>query len=224
MATYGDMQSRIADELIASDLTTQIQRAIQTAIKRYERRKLYFNQGIYTWTLTGAQEFYGAAAQANIPNLITIMYMGGLFGGSWTTINIGDAAQMDSAQTGYITSFPTYAAYISEQLRFFPIPDQAYSVKYAIHYRLTALSVDADTNAWMDDGEELIRQETKFIMATDVLYDDGIAQRARARADAAWDDLEAETKRRRSNEILRTEVSQLTGWRMFNMQSGLPLY
>ena len=50
MTTYGTMQDRIADELMRSDLTTHIQKSIQTAIKKYEREEFYFN--VTTGTLS----------------------------------------------------------------------------------------------------------------------------------------------------------------------------
>jgi hypothetical protein len=44
MTTYSELQAELADELNRTDLTTQIQKAIQEAIRKYERKRTYFQR------------------------------------------------------------------------------------------------------------------------------------------------------------------------------------
>ncbi len=48
-----------------------------------------------------------------------------------------------------------------DRINLFPIPGSTYTL--TIHYlkALTALSADSDTNAWLTEGEELIRLHAK---------------------------------------------------------------
>jgi hypothetical protein len=73
MSTYGEMQTTIADELDRSDLASQIQKAIKTAIKKYQRKRFFFNEArSLTFNTVDGQEFYTAADSSDIPNLLFI--------------------------------------------------------------------------------------------------------------------------------------------------------
>lgn len=63
MATYGDMQARIADELARTDLAAEIQNEIQTAISYYENERFWFNEGQWTFNTVNAQELYALPVQ-----------------------------------------------------------------------------------------------------------------------------------------------------------------
>ena len=63
-----------------------------------------------------------------------------------------------------------------------------------------------DTNAWMVDGEMLIRQTAKGYLAIDVLQEPNIAQGAQMLADMALQRLQKETRKRRSNPLLKTDL------------------
>ena len=58
MSTYGDMASRIADELSRTDLTGQIQSGILRAILFHGRRRWWFNEQSFTFNTVAGQEYY----------------------------------------------------------------------------------------------------------------------------------------------------------------------
>jgi hypothetical protein len=70
---------------------------------------------------------------------------------------------------------PTDFAYFAQRIRLYPIPDGAYVVSLSGNGRLTALSADADTNGWTQDGFDLIKAEAKLILASEYLHDAGLA-------------------------------------------------
>jgi hypothetical protein len=73
--TYGTMQATIAYELgDRSDLTTQIQSAIQTAIAKWERSHFYFNEvnDVNGFSTVVGQEFYTASDYALIGSMAHI--------------------------------------------------------------------------------------------------------------------------------------------------------
>lgn len=206
MSDYGTMQDRIADELARADLETQIQRSIQSAIKHYERTRFYFNTSVTdTFATVANQEYYGAAANSRIPNLIQIDDMGVTINGIVLPVLAVPFDQMDTAQNGAIKSFPQYFAYYAQQIRLFPMPDQVYTISLAWQYRLTALSADTDTNAWMTDAEELIRTRAECDLLWRVMDDPEKAQIFRLAENEAFSILELETARRGSVQILGTD-------------------
>lgn len=222
--TYQNMQDRIADEVDDStaQLTTQIQRAILSAIKHYERMPFYFNSIVTdTFALVANQEYYGSAANSKIPNLIEIrdLYFAFSDGSRWD-LSVATNDDIAASQNGLIVADPTHYAYVAQQIRMFPIPANARTVTAYWVYRLTALSVGSDSNAWTDDAEELIRLKAKGVLARDVTKDDDELVRLAPWEKLAYDALIAETRRRKSSPRLRTDVPLHRP--RFNINTGYP--
>lgn len=162
MSTYGEMQDRIADELARSDLTTAIQRAIQTAIKRHERRRFYFNEAIGSFSASSSQEYYTTSDFAPMDRLVSIDSLKIDVNTSTYPIIPRSWEYIDKIQTnaGY-TGDPTDYVYYRQQIRLYPIPYIGRTLHIAYVERLATLSATADTNAWMMDAEEMIRAAAK---------------------------------------------------------------
>lgn len=216
MTTYSVMRARIADEISDSNLTTQINRAIQSAIAHYERQRFYFNTRVTdTFALVADQEYYGSSDLAAIPNLLAIDDMYATISGSRYQIVPVSFDDIAAEQTGTLEADPPYRyAYHAQQIRMFPVPSAARTVTMADHYRLTALSADGDSNAWTTDAEELIRQRAKAIVRIDVEGHPGAIAEMQARSlagkttlnaleEAALLALRRETRLRRSIRELR---------------------
>ena len=205
MTTYATMRSRIADELAKDSITSNINSAIQSAIKFYEREKFYFNTRVTdTFTTVANQEYYGSAALAAIPDLIEIDDMYATVDSTRYHLTPMTFEEMAGLQTGAVTGDPPSAyCYYAQQIRLYPIPSAARTITMADHYRLTALSADSDTNAWTTDAEELIRCHAKHDLAQNVLYDDGLAERMEKRIPALLAALRRETRKRRGMRVLR---------------------
>src|SRR6185312_677208 len=83
----------------------------------------------------------------------------------------------DIAVSSTSYGLPIDWAYYAETLRFYPIPDAAYSVTLMRYQRFTNLSANTDANAWTQDAFDLIKSEAKLILAREVINDDALAQR-----------------------------------------------
>ena len=202
MTDYVTMQTRIASELSDDGALTvaQIKAAIQSAIKHYERKPFFFNQKKEsTFSTVASQEYYAAAANADIPYIEKMD--GFTIGSSKKPVTKVDFSAIDNAQTGSITGEPTSYAYYDQKIRLYPIPSAVYTATMAYIYRLTALSADGDTNAWMTEGEELIRQAAKRDICTNVLIDDAGIARYGNREVEVFDELKAETARRMESSL-----------------------
>lgn len=61
MSTYAQMQAKIADDLNRSDLTTQIQREINRAIRKYASIPMWFSSTSANFTTANGQQSYDTA-------------------------------------------------------------------------------------------------------------------------------------------------------------------
>jgi hypothetical protein len=182
--TYGDMQTRISNEIgFRSDLTTQIQLAIQTAIAKYEREYFYFN-GVYAqnaFNTVANQEFYTASDYAPL---------GTMAPRNWSYL------EDISVNPAVTSTIPVDYAYEAKTLRLYPIPSGSYPITLTGTQRLATLSLTTDTNAWMTDAEALIRCEAKADLFDNYIYAPDKADKQRALSLGYLVDLRAETTRR----------------------------
>lgn len=211
MTTFAIMQTAIADELVNEPVTTtQIKTAINRAIRHYRHRPFFFNQ-----SRTGAfntvvdQEYYTATDLAAIATLSRIIAMRTTITGTTGMTNPVQERSfndIDDLQDGTMKGVPSYHAYFDNSIRLWPIPNAVLAITFSYYQRFAELSADSDTNAWLTDGEELIRQRAKIILALDNLHSDEIAERCVPLEQAALSALNAETRRRMGDMILRPET------------------
>lgn len=210
MTTYGTMQDRIADELDRADLTNQITRAIKSAIAYYERKPFWFNeQRTISFPTVDGQEFYGSSDDSDIPNLLRI-----------DTLKIAETStdkydlerrpfeELDAYSQSNVNDEgkPVWYAYYAKQIRLYPIPDASYSIYGSGIIALADLSATTDTNAWMTDGEALIRARAKWDLYTHVIKEVESAQLMKAAENEELRSLMAATSARKATgRILPTQ-------------------
>jgi hypothetical protein len=215
---YAQLQARIADEVMRSDLTSQIAYAIADAIRHYERRRFYFNQKVASFATVAGQEYYGASDLADIPSLVAIDDMKILIDTATYALTPMDFGTMDGLQTGAVKADPLSYAYYAQQIRLYPMPSGVRTITMAYVCRLSTLSSGSDANAWTTDAETLIRQRAKRMLNLDVVKDDAEAARAGQLEAEALAELLAETRRRISDGVLRTDLPQRR--QRFNIVAG----
>jgi len=208
MGSYLDMITRIGDESLRSDMTNQIKLCIQDAIAHYEVERFWFNQfRDRTFMTIAGQEFYGGVDQSDIPNILEF---------DAVTLSIGSTRQ-PLIKTSYVKieewnadassrGQPTRYAYWGQQIRLYPVPDNAYQVRLSGLFKLPALVADGDQSAWTGDAEELIRHRAKSILYSQYLRDDANAARAAALEAVARERLSATTTRRLATGEIRPSL------------------
>jgi len=211
MTTFGTLIDRIDDELDrGGTMNPQIQNAIKTAIDHYSRKRFWFNEARLTGlTLISGQEFYTNTDNSNIPNLLYIdsFKVARSSTDKWMLDRMpyeqmehdSDGGTADGGQ-------PTAYAYYAKQIRLYPIPDASYSAVVSGVYALSDLSATTDTNAWMTDGEQLIRARAKWELLTHVIKDQqGAALMAEAEAKALASMIDANNARSSTGRIVPTQ-------------------
>ncbi len=205
MTTYATMQTRIADEFVNESITTaQIQNAIQSAIKHYQREAFWFNQKVGSFSTVADQEWYSSSDYADIPYMLRVDSMRVGPTTSKTPIKEVPNSSIEDTQDGSVTGEPQYWSRYQDKIRFLPIPNAVYTITASYIYRLTALSAGTDTNAWVDECEEMIRQSAKRILSTDILHADDMAQRYAELERVAYERIRTENRQRHA-QTLRTD-------------------
>ena len=181
--TYGDLQARIADELGGrADLTLQIQLAIQTAIAKWERERFYFNElrAANAFNTVKGQEFYGAADYAPLATIAHLDKVTILIGGNRFALTGRGAGYLEQMSINpAVQGQPADYAYYGEQIRLYPIPDNAYAVTLLGTTRLAGLVNAGDSSAWTNDAEALVRCEAKADLYENTLQAPELADRMR---------------------------------------------
>lgn len=222
-ATYIQLQIRIADEigdrtdllapLLSASANSPIKRAIQSAIAKWERERFYFNE-VYNsatplFTTVSGQELYTTSDAAGIATAPDIDELRATISGSrqvLTKRSWGYLEEMSSNPSA--RGQPSEWAYFGQQIRLYPIPDGAYPIAASRVQRLAALSADADTNVWTQDGFDLIRCEAIANLGRGILRDPELAAQAEAQIYSPRGylyELKAETARRAKSGIKPTQ-------------------
>ena len=170
--TYGDMQTRIENELHRSDLATNnhITDAIKSAIKHFERERWYFNEATTSSSLTTSA---GLATYALPSDFMKLDSLKITINGWKNTVDPMPYNEMDARDAGNTATQgpPAWHAIYAEVLRLYPVPDGTYVQTISYQKRLPTLSASTDTNAWVDDLESLIRKKAKEIICREVMVD-----------------------------------------------------
>lgn len=163
MSTYGDMKARIADELSRTDLSSQIASEIQSAIFYYQDDRFYFDQRRdVTFNTVASQEFYSNSDITNFNLLIDLDAVTVTVNGNRFNVKPWPYPDLEMISVTTTTlGEPNYYAIYAQQMRLYPIPQQVYSVRLSGVFSLAAPVLDADSNAWTNDAEELIRARAK---------------------------------------------------------------
>lgn len=168
--TYGAMQARIADEVLGSPTTAEIQLAIQDAISTFEPQSFWFNDMRYygvsgsssSLQTVAGQEFY---SYQDLPELINMPYIRKImvfaFGNRYPLENRSQEWIDDQSINPTWQGLPTDWSWSGGALRIYPIPNGAYPLIVTGTIRFAPLVNDADYACWTNEAERLIRTEAK---------------------------------------------------------------
>ena len=198
MTTLTAMKARIASELRRSDLTTQIASAISTAIEAHrDERWFWTERRDVTFTTVIDQEFYDSDDQAQIANLIKIDYLKLIVGNTVFDLLPDHPAEIEGASTNATsTGQPGWFVFYQRQIRLYPIPAGAWTVRIAGQFIYAAPATDDEAdNFWMTKAERLVRSRAKYELALHVLRDTALAQTMATATTEALDQLKRETNK-----------------------------
>lgn len=168
MADLGTLKSRIANEIHRTDLTSDIAYAISDAIKFYQNKRFAFNQTRANFNTVAGTEFYTPFTDiGQIDSIVITVNQRKVQLEEWPYLALEEISTTTNTQ-----SQPWSWAWYGEQIRLYPIPDQAYALTISYLKRIDEPATDGTSNEWTEDAEDLIRASAKMRLYRDVLHDD----------------------------------------------------
>lgn len=200
MTTLAITRAKIAGEITRTDLGTKIDAALNDAIKLWESSRFHFNERRYKINAVATVEYYDMVgptlqtfAGSAVPTGETIIEIDSITatqGNSPYPLTPRTQQWFDRYQssTGSTGGPPSDYGIYGDQIRLFPVPDAVYAINISAHARLgpNPLTGDADTNAWLTEGELLIREQAKVMLYRFPLKDADGMQLSQAAADNAF--------------------------------------
>jgi hypothetical protein len=178
-STYGDLQSRIADDLNRTDLTNQIKENILLAIMHYRSERFWFNETSTTLTATVS------SAQVTAPTDILKIDR------FYITIS-GKNIELIAQDMNRVIEYrpttngrPRSFTYYQNRFELDRKSDAAYALPLYYVKELSTLSSSSDTNGWTTDAEDLIVFHAEKMLYANVLKDMEKAQAASSLETAA---------------------------------------
>jgi len=191
VATYLETQTRIANELNRSNLGDEIKLAILSAIDYYGKRRWWWNE--YVGTLSTVASTAYVALPSDFVDLDELQVtVNGTKRRICRTSYVDILAMRENSSTGEPTDFDLY----QDRIELYPIPNAIYTLTISYVKTLTVLSADADTNAWLDEAEELIRLHAKKDLYANKIRDMSMAKDMQALEDSTLLRMESLNQRR----------------------------
>jgi hypothetical protein len=196
--TQAAMKLRIKNEIGRSDIDGDIANAIADAIEAYQEERFYWNESrTITFTTVQDQEFYDSSDAASLATISKIDYVTVYTGNQPYQLLAMAPQDIEHASTnGTSTGQPSWYCYYGEQLRLYPVPSDAWTVRVGAQITVAAPASDAEANnPWMTKAERLIRNRAKAELYTHVddIADDGKAAKHLAMAEEALGQLRERT-------------------------------
>lgn len=172
MSDYGTLKSTIASEMSRSDLTTLIPLAIQEAIAHYSGHMFWFNQERATASTVASQEYYDLPLDFRKMHWLYVLSSDG---SSSSEIEQVSMPTIEERYSSTLEGEPQMFSVWREEYRLWPIPDAVYTLKLFYAKELDELEDDADTNAWMIEGVNLIKYRAKYLLYMNKIRDENMA-------------------------------------------------
>ena len=179
--TYSNLQQRIANEVLGSPQTSDIQNAIADAIGMFDGMSFWFNKFRVFGGVAGSlsdletvagQEFY---SDGQLKSLISFPHISKAlvlaFANRYPLINRTPQWIDDQSISPTWQGLPTDWAIQGGDLRVYPIPNGGYNFILDATVRFNPLSAPTDYNPWTNRAERLIRQTSKMLLFRDIIRD-----------------------------------------------------
>ena len=191
MADFGTMVARIESEIHRTNINVAVRSAILSAILHYEEGPAFhFNSERSVASTVDGEKYMLLPAEPQAPEFVDFLGTHPL----QITVNQStyplnrrthDYLQLIDLDAVVGRGIPFDWCYEDNQIRLYPIPQQAYVLTLYYKSKLTPITVDTTDNAWTSAGERLIRAHAKMDIYQNTIHQDnkartqeGIAQKA----------------------------------------------
>lgn len=197
MATLADLKARVTQETVrddlADDMAGALDGAIRGAIADFEWERWWFNEALSTLVCTPGNLVIPYPTDVRRIDVLRLP----LFGYRLTLRGV-DWIEAMSVSGG--AGQPTDYAVLNNEIRLWPTPNAAYQVLAEEIVQVTPpLTGDTSSNAWTNEGADLIVARTKKRLYRDYLsatVTDPRVQNAQVQEDEAYTRLRSQSNRR----------------------------
>lgn len=171
MSTFLDMQNNIEGYLLRTDINAQVKLAINRAIKKYSKARLWFTETTGTFATFQGQWTYTVV---DIPTDIRqIDYMRITVNSVYYEVYQRDIQYIVDANVNNNQGQPIDYAWYDQSIWFYPIPQQTYLITLFYQKEFAVLAFPTDTNDWttIPEAEELIECEALYWLYKKVILD-----------------------------------------------------
>jgi len=177
MSTFGIMIDRIEDEILRTDINSNVQSAIKSAIQHYESHRFWFTEGnndADSVTTTTNSTTYTLSAEWIDIDSFTVQVANNEYQLIPRTV---DWFREVNTNPSTVTGIPTDYAFHNDEFWLYPTANGSYPLRIYGHRKITELDslgnltlTDTDvTNGWFTHAEVLIRNRAKHYIFADVL-------------------------------------------------------
>ena len=167
MSTYAEVKARVLAEIKRPTLTTETAAHVLRAIEYYANRRTWKNEGTNSITLTASTATKAIPTGLRDASRVAVVVNG--YDYELDKITRETMADRQGGDTG--EGQPIEYSWEDGNFKFWPIPDDDYTVNVTGIYDDTALSSDSATNSWTTIGEDLIVARAKYTICRDVTLD-----------------------------------------------------
>ena len=210
MATKSDLSSQIEDDLDRTDLTSQVNSAIDYAIDYYAKDRFWFNESVnQSVSLTSS---IAELALSDLPQ--TFMEIDRLRLKLSSTLLLDlyhrDYDWIMSRQDTNLIGQPVEYCIYNEKLQFDSYADTSYTLIIdgirSLGNSASNTYTSADATAWFNDAKELIRVAAKRNLYANVIKDFDMATAMKTIEDMEYNRLKGRTNRLKSTGAVRPTV------------------
>ena len=204
MATLGDVKTRIISETtrddLADDLATQFQNIILRSIDHYANERWWFNEYRALIPTVAGQSYVLWPTTAPGLRVIDELYLEQGGGNTRWPIQVRSIAEFEDLSQPATTGQPTDYLVANDRIKLFPTPNAVYNLALDGLVDVTPiLAADTDSNAWTNQGQNLIVARAKIILYRDYLsatVQDPRLANATMQEESAYSRLRSESTRR----------------------------
>jgi hypothetical protein len=181
MDTYGDLVNEVLNETRRVSMSDVVSNLILDSIAYYECERFFFNEFTETFSVSSSQDTYTSTDASFIPRIMEFDTMRlTVSSNDKPTLNKWTWQQMEDLNYGNSTGQPFAYAYWGQQIRFYPVPDDGYEIRFSGVVTDTSLSLSTDVNNWTQrgKGKDLVKWRTEMLLYAMYLRDDANAGRA----------------------------------------------
>lgn len=170
MATLSELRTLIADDIDRSDLSSQIDDAINVAIDQYADKYFWFKQGTGTFVTVASQKSYGTGD--GLPSDIGEV--------DYVEININNTdyrleprtyAYVQEVDPSTYIGDPDDYAWYENKIYLYPVPDASYTVTVSYVKTYSELATDGASNDFTTSAKYLIRSKAKTFLYRNTIHD-----------------------------------------------------